>query len=209
MIEERIRKKILGLISRSKSLNDDDIGTMRAWLIEALHTIELAVPLPNNAYRRETEKVIGNANMATGLRVDTVRGVLQAIVSDVDDGLIGSLRNKITSEVFDDFLDHAEFYRSKERKSEAGVIAGVVFEDTIRRVFREKTGEADKGRKLEDVINLLASQDVITAQQSKQAKVAAHVRTKATHAQWGEFDLSGVEDTIKITRQLLADHLGG
>jgi hypothetical protein len=91
---------------------------------------------------------------------------------------------------------------------QAGVIAGVVFEDTIRRIHRDKIGD-DKGKQLEDVINALATQNVITGLQSKQAKVAAHVRTKATHAQWGEFELSDVESTIQITKRFLADHLRG
>ena len=89
---------------------------------------------------------------------------------------------------------------------EAGVIAGVVFEDTIRRIYRNKIAD-DKGKSLEDIINALAKQSVITGQQSKQAKVAAHVRTKAT--QWDEFDIAGVQDTIQITRRFLSNHLGG
>ncbi len=91
---------------------------------------------------------------------------------------------------------------------EAGVIAGVVFEDTIRRIYRDKITD-DKDQSLEDLINGLAKRDVITGQQSKQSKVAAHVRTKATHAQWDEFDLTGVEGTIQITKLLLREHLGG
>jgi hypothetical protein len=59
------------------------------------------------------------------------------------------------------------------------------------------------------LINLLAKENVISGQQSKQAKVASHVRTKATHALWDEFDREGVADTIKITRLLLQEHLGG
>jgi hypothetical protein len=55
----------------------------------------------------------------------------------------------------------------------------------------------------------LASEDVIAGQQSKQAKVGSHVRTKATHAQWDEFDLKAVEDTIQITKLFLREHLGG
>ena len=78
---------------------------------------------------------------------------------------------------------------------EAGVIAGVVFEDTIRRIYRDKIAD-DKDKNLDTLISALSTQNVITGQQSKQARVAAHVRTKATHAQWDEFDLAGVEATI-------------
>jgi hypothetical protein len=52
-------------------------------------------------------------------------------------------------------------------------------------------------------------QAYLAGQQRKQAKVAAHVRTKATHARWDEFDTVGVRATIELTRQFLAGHLGG
>jgi len=59
------------------------------------------------------------------------------------------------------------------------------------------------------LINALARKTVITGQQSKQAKVAAHVRTKATHAQWDEYELDGVAQTIQLTRTFLGENLGG
>jgi hypothetical protein len=119
-----------------------------------------------------------------------------------------SLGNKVRAETFDNFLDHAVAYREKNLKNEAGAIAGVVFEDTIRKIYADRIGDS-KGMRLEDIINDLAKKDVITGQQSKQAKVAAHVRTKATHALWGEFDMNGVDDAITITRLFLREHLGG
>jgi hypothetical protein len=134
--------------------------------------------------------------------------MLRALLPDIDAGLLGDLGNKIRAETFDDFLDHAALYVQKGRKMEAGVIAGVVFEDTIRRIHRDKVAD-DRGLKLEDLINALAKQSIITGMQSKQAKTAAHVRTKATHAQWGEFELHDVESTIQITKRFLGDHLGG
>ena len=88
--------------------------------------------------------------------------------------------------------------------------AGVVFEDTIRRIYRDKITDDDKGQKLEELINTLAKQNVITGQQSKQAKVAAHVRTEANSCSVGdEFDRAGVEATIQITKRFLREHLGG
>jgi len=134
----------------------------------------------------------------------TFRGLLR----DIDAGLLNNFANKIRAETFDEFLEHAEWYHAHDRKNEAGVLAGVVFEDTVRRICRDQAID-EKGEKLEELINQLAKKDVITGQQSKQAKVAAHVRTKATHAQWDEFDLDGVASAIKITRIFLAEQLGG
>ena len=84
------------------------------------------------------------------------------------------------------------------------MIAGVVFEDTIRRIAQNNEIPV---RDLEAIINALVKRGVITATKAKRAKSAAHVRTKATHADWDAFDLKDVDDTINFTRELITAHL--
>jgi hypothetical protein len=88
------------------------------------------------------------------------------------------------------------------------VIAGVVFEDTIRRICSDHN-IVEPNNNVDRLINALKTKGIIKGQQKEQAKLAAYVRSKATHALWDEFDKSGVEATIQITKQLLPDHLGG
>ncbi|MGA2843063.1 MAG: hypothetical protein ABSG18_23505 [Steroidobacteraceae bacterium] len=189
MIEEKVRQKIEELITRSRQLafistmarNSVEVSLCETWITEALNIARVVVPTPSNAYREKLEKIAKHHSGQMGQAVKTIAGIFQALLNDIDAGLLGDLRDKISAEIFDDFIDHAEQYRLSGRKNEAGVIAGVVFEDTIRRIYRSKIG-SDNDQHLEDLINSLAKQGVITALQSKQAKVASHVRTKATHA---------------------------
>jgi len=214
MIEEDIRAKILELSEQATRLV---VGLHRntivrhaeceSWLVQANNAVSMAIPIPNNPYRTRVERLAetkGNAILA----VASIAEIFRALLPDIDRGLLGDLGNKIRAETFDDFLDHAVAYLKRNMKNEAGTIAGVVFEDTTRRIYRSKVG-IDKGKPLETVINDLTRNNIITGQQSKQAKVASHVRTKATHAQWDEFDVHGVEQTIEITKRFIADHLGG
>jgi hypothetical protein len=214
VLEEAIRKKIEDLVSRSEALvpvggtlrDTHHAASCRGWITEALNIVERAVPIENNAYRRQVTKIA-----AAGLLLDKVASIgsmLRALLSDANADLIADFGNKIRAETFDDFLDHADEYRQQNEKQAAGVLAGVVFENTIRRICRDKN-VPDKDKDLEQLINALARKTVITGQQSKQAKVAAHVRTKATHALWDEYNLDGVADTIPLTRTLLREHLGG
>ena len=211
MISDNVRRKIEDLIGRAPALAGDGniprdgqhVAKCSAWLTEALNVIAYAIPSPQNPYRARIEQPHGGT---TTLRVAYVAATLEALLPDIDVGLLGNLGNQVRAETFDNFLDHGASYLAEGRKMEAGIIAGVVFEDCIRRIHRDKIGDDIK---LEEIINSLARQNVITGQQSKQAKVAAHVRTKATHAQWDEFDVAGVQDTVQLTRRLLADHLGG
>ena len=106
------------------------------------------------------------------------------------------------AETFDDFLDHADAYLLEGRKSEAGVIAGVVFEDTLRQICRnEKITE--KGLRLDGLISELTSRGELSGVKAKRARVAAHVRTKASHAQWEEFEINDVKATVEFTRELI------
>lgn len=214
MIEQAIKAKLTDLVRRAQFAkigfvnSGRDAGSWEGSITEALHIIELVFPLPTAIYRTRAEELAEAEETSLEFRVQSISSILAGLLSDIELGLIVNLTSKIRAEAFDDFLDHAELYSSSGRKNEAGVIAGVVFEDTVRRVFRSKIAQDDAGKSLEDLINALARAGIITGQQSKQAKVASHVRTKATHAQWDEFDMAGVDATIYITRRLLGEQLG-
>jgi hypothetical protein len=69
VIEEQIRQKIQDLVSRSDRLvaaasgsalarDNRHMSECEGWITEALNVIELAVPMPSNAYRRRAETII-------------------------------------------------------------------------------------------------------------------------------------------------------
>ena len=119
------------------------------------------------------------------------------------DGLTGITNRR----QFDDFLDHGRAYLDNGQKNQAGVIAGVVFEDTTRRIAKLH-GINTTGAELDSVISQLARSGVITGGMAKRARASAHVRTKATHAEWDEFTASDVEATIAVADELILRHLG-
>ncbi len=220
MIRDEVRNRVQKLITRAGVLagtpkmglapGPKQISECQGWIAAALNIVQLAVPTASNPYRQQVEKIgeVKGGSTYYPQSVGSIAEILQELLRDIDAGLLTTLSNTITAEAFETFLEHAEEYHRKRRHQEAGVIAGVVFEDTIRRICREKS-ILEKGVSLENLLHELARKSIITAQQSKQAQVASHVRTKATHAQWDEFDLQGVTATITITKALLAEHLGG
>ena len=212
MLEQAIRGKIEELVRRAPAISSEarrtvaSLGEGEGWTTEAVNVIEVAIPIESNSYRRRVRELESKPIGVDG-KVAAIAACLRAFLPDLDAGLIADFGNKVRAETFDDFLDHADAYYQEGSKQAAGVLAGVVFEDTIRRICRDKD-ITDKGG-LEQLINALASRNVITGQQSKQAKVAAHVRAKATHALWDEYDLDGLAATIQLTRTFLREHLGG
>lgn len=131
--------------------------------------------------------------------------ILKALKIDIESGLVGELENKITAKNFDDFLGHAESYIGEDKKMEAGVIASVVFEDTIKKVAT-KVGILDVSV-IENCISALKVGDHISKAKAASCRAAASVRNSATHADWKDFDISDVKSTIVITRELMEEFL--
>ena len=215
--DEKIQNRITQLINEADELarghgeenvcaNQTQISECIGWLAAAQSMVELACP-PPHAYRIQFGMIMARPSQAlANERVDEAAALLSRLQIDMHAGLIASIVDQAAAETFDDFLDHADAYLREGRKEPAGVIAGVVFEDTIRRICR-KNGIADADQNLDDLIAGLQKSQVFSGMKAKRARAEAHVRNKATHAQWNEFEAGDVESTVKLTRELLDEHL--
>jgi len=138
--------------------------------------------------------------------VGKVAEILRQLLSDMDAGLLGSVADRARAETFDNFLDHGQAYLKEGRVREAGVVVGVVFEDAVRRICG-KHSITEAGAKLDSLISELVKANVLTEMKAKRARVAAGIRTKATHAQWQEFSESDVGEALAFTRELVENQL--
>lgn len=190
-----------------QAFDDQQLQECSAWLTAAQNAIYLIVETPNSPYRKKIDRI---ADENHGWRINAAVGeltvVLRNLLADAEAGLLSSIADQARAETFDEFLDHSASYLEDGRKNEAGVISGVVFEDTLRRICRKENLE-EKGIKLDVLISELANRGELSAVKAKRARAAAHVRTKASHAQWDEFELEDVRATIEFTRELIVSKL--
>ena len=223
-IEESIKKRIVDLIDRAQCLirtpkasdlaekimvSDKKKHECISWVCAVKNIISLSFLDKENPYRKNLNDLLKNSILTErdGLsKVSAASEILKMLIEDINAGLLYSITDPVRAETFDNFLDHAKSYLSDNRIKEAGVIAGVVFEDSVRRIC-EKHGISQKGIKLDELINELVRAQKITQLKAKRARVSAHVRTKATHAQWDEFDAGDVQVTIEFTEEIILNHL--
>jgi hypothetical protein len=216
-IEESIRTRMTQLVAESGSLsvgddNDQCVDPRQnaacsAWITAAQNAVHLVIPESDAPYRKKADRIAeGRHGYVIHRAVGEFASVLSSLLKDADAGLLASVADHARAEAFDDFLDHATYYLQSSKKQESGVIAGVVFEDALRRVCR-KLGITEKGQKLDTLISQLATRNELSAVKAKRARAAADVRTKATHAQWDEFELDDVKSTIEFTRDLIETKL--
>ena len=216
-IEEKVRKKFEELINAGDQLkHGNQHGQVRSeghqqecigWLASVQNIVHLVVNNPDNPYRTSVDKICNtNRGYSVQQSVGEVTVILTSLLKDIDLGLLASIEAQTRASVFDNFLDHAKEYAKHKLKNEAGVIAGVVFEDTLRGICRN-TGIEEKDKKLDFLITELVKAGTLTEVKAKRARVAAHVRTKATHAQWAEFAIEDVNTTIVFTEELIQKNL--
>jgi hypothetical protein len=168
------------------------------------------LPSPDAPYRQSiaahVEFAVNHPRLAHE-SVVRVAPILTHLAADITAGLLFDVEARVSAETFDDLLDHAEAYLADGRHQPAGVLAGVVFEDTIRRLC-EKHGIGQRGKELDSLLNALKAASVLTKLEGKEGIAAADVRNKATHAQWGEFNGDQVRVVIAFARRLIREKLG-
>lgn len=216
-IEDSVKNRIQDLLEQADWLsrcdsegfaqNDQQRHECSAWLASAQHIVHLICTDIKTPYLSRVNSIAEKEHgWLINQGVVEMAALLKNLLADANAGLISSLADRARAETFDDFLDHADQYLSDQRKNESGVIAGVVFEDTLRRICRRLSIE-EKGAKLDGLISELVNCGELSSIKAKRARVAAHVRTKASHAQWEEFEASDVQATIEFTRELVKSKL--
>jgi hypothetical protein len=219
-IEQAIRARIEQLIELGEKLrhsstfddeiyDDEELSRLHyeecsGWLAAA-HNILNKISVGNEGYMQVAARIFehnAHNDKATGQAVGQVTQILQHILTDMDAGLLGSVANHARAETFDTFLDHGKAYLANGNSREAGVIVGVVFEDSVRRLCR-KINIPENNVQLDQLISALTTAHQLTPIKAKRARAAAAVRTSATHARWEEFTEHDVEAAIRVTEELI------
>jgi hypothetical protein len=207
-IEEAVAKRLQDLIDEAESLrqgdesgsayDDEQRHQCAGWLTSALNLVQILCPNELNAFRKRAEEIAARkSGWVINGDVGEFMSLLKNLARDIDAGLLTSIADRARAETFGEFLDHGRAYLKEQKKQEAGTICGVVFEDAVRRICRKYNIE-EAGVQLDSLISALTKIEVLTGAKAKRARVASHVRTKATHAQWEEFDISDVSATMRV-----------
>lgn len=220
MTKDDVRNRIEYLLARisqvvrvdgnGQLVNAEAKAACSGWIAAAVNVINVACAGDHNsAYVRQALDLQTSAlrlNYIMHQNVLALGEILRYLIIDIDSGFLVSLERRISAETYDDLMDHAEAYLAENRKDPAGVIAGVVFEDTIRRTCLSYDIDIE-GKTVDPLINALATQGVLTKLEGKEARACAEVRAKATHALWHEFNAEQVDVVIRFTKRLIREKL--
>jgi hypothetical protein len=138
--------------------------------------------------------------------VSKALGILKASKDDYEHELLFNVRTLIQAEVFDDFLEQAEYLLESGFYQSSAVIAGSVLEDGLRRLCARNEIPLQSRPKMDTMNAELAKRGIFSSLQQKQILPLADLRNKAAHGKWDEFDKLDIENMIKMVREIMAKH---
>lgn len=142
-------------------------------------------------------------------------GIINSIKAEIDNGwLYNSFKSIVSSEIFSDFIEMAEYLLSEKYKDTAAVIIGSVLEEHLRQLCQKNqiSLETTKGDgsiipKKADVLNAdLAKAGIYSSKVLDQKNVTAwlDLRNKAAHGKYSEYSLQQVELILQGVTEFIA-----
>lgn len=137
-------------------------------------------------------------------------GVARAIKHDLDNGLLVHFKALVQADIFADFLEMGEYLLQEGYKDAAAVIIGSVLEDGLRKIAEAngipRTQTSGKPMTIEPLNVELAKQEVYSKLVQKQITSWAHIRNKAAHGEFGEYNKEQVQMMLFFVQAFAAEH---
>lgn len=167
---------------------------------------------PDPEYGRDAIKFAEDSSYARNSVPLALSGVLKSLRSDYQAGRLRTLRERIASDVFSDFLEMAEYLMQDEGlKDPAAVVAGGVLEQHIKKLCDKKgipttlvDSKGDTRPKKLDAMNAeLAKASVYDSTDQKQITAWAGIRNAAAHSEYGKYAAPQVTLMIQGIRHFM------
>jgi len=157
-----------------------DLSQSQQWITSASNLLASVLGRESDYYHQ-----LQAAFQVPGYRSDMARGlaVLKAAWNDYSKGYIFELKSLVRAEIFDDFLDLAQYLYDQGYHQPAAVLAGGVLEDGLRKLCDKNKISVPPKPKLDAMNSELAKNGTYNTLVQKRITWLADIRNKATHGQ--------------------------
>ena len=180
-----------------------DVQLTNQWLTSCLSLLGRVFGEQSAHYQRLKEQFPSYPKWPN---VDQAFGVLLAAKDDLESESLFSLKQLVEAELFDEFLEQAEYLMSAGYFQPAAVIAGCVLEDGLRKLCIANGIVLPDHPKLDWMNSELAKKGAYTKLLQKRITSLADIRNSAAHGKWNEFTQADVEAMVRDIRDFMAKH---
>lgn len=143
--------------------------------------------------------------------ISKVQGVAITVKHDLENDLLFNVRGLLQAEIFAGFLEIGEHLLKEGYKDAAAVTIGAVLEDGLRELCKKNDIATVKSNgspmTIEPLNGELAKKEVYTKLVQKQVTSFAHIRNKAAHGQYEEYDKSQVDMMLLFVQDFSEKYL--
>ena len=143
--------------------------------------------------------------------VSDVTGILKAVESDIESGMLSDFKSLAQAEVFADFLGMAEYLSNGGYKDASAVIIGAVLEDSLRKIAEANNisviGKNGKALTIDPLNAEITKQEIYGPLVHKQITSWANLRNDAAHGHFDKYDESQVKQMLLFVQKFCADYL--
>lgn len=133
-------------------------------------------------------------------------GVAKGLLSDIQNDYLKSFEEILHGDLFNDFLEMAEYLSGKKFKDAAAVIAGSTLEVHIKKLcekFNVPTMSGNKSKKTETLNTELVKAGVYNKSDQKTVTACLDIRNNAAHGNYSEYDHTRVKLLIDQIRHFI------
>lgn len=147
---------------------------------------------------------IGN-NYVSERHFNAIRGLFFGAKSDFDGGHIFNVERSVAGELFGDLVALAKAALSEGQYTVAAVLASAALEDALKR-YATLNGQTVEGSTMEQVVNALKSQGLVSGPQKALLSAMPKIRNHAMHADWDKLTPQDAGSVVGFVEQFLLTH---
>ena len=217
-LDERVRARVLALVEKGKivvsthepsspgfsgipTLDHQSYVNWRTQALAFLMNLLGSTHTYTHSFSVNTERSGHKESVEAGI------GILEAVLEDIDQGFLETVRQLIAAEVFSDFFEQSSYLLESGYKIPAASLTGAVLENGLRSIANREAVRVGRRDDLSTLNQKLSNKGVYNRLIQKKVSVWTDVRNAADHGQFEEVKGDDVRDLIKGAQSLLADHL--
>jgi len=134
-------------------------------------------------------------------------GIIRALKSGIEHGLLTSVRNLVAAEVFDDYLGMAEHLAKQGYKDAAAVLVAGTLESGLRKIATKNDIALKERAGIADINKDLRKHEIYDTLTFEHINAWKQLRNDVSHGKFENYTLQQVKDFLNWTRSFLSLHL--
>ena len=139
--------------------------------------------------------------------VKSGRGILQALREDIEADYLKRIETLVSADIFDDFIEMAQYLLSQGYKDPTASLVGAVLENGLRRICLVRGITLSVKEDISSLNKKLADAGIYNRLTQNKVQVWNNIRNNADHGKFDEYKIDDVNEMLKGVRDFLEQYL--